>query len=507
MQFSRAGIQKSSRLDSTWFACALLSTFCKFWFTFAEISCWSGEITVPTIVTQSIYDSCLTCARTTSASQEENLDLRHWQLRQRSHTRLEEVNMLLHNVLALAEHVTKQHKEVVPLTANEALSGILGSVSLCCWIFLLVPQLVENYKNQSAEAISLAFVVVWFLGDLANLLGAVWAGLVPVIIAIACYFCFSDGVLISQILYYGIRNKRREGQSLLGSVKDLVIETETGTERHTRSSVDSTNDLERQSTAESEPLLSRKHSRAESFHTFTIPGSADAKVVRDQAKRRRSSAGSKNLDVTTDEQNRARRKSSSTAAASGAHDNLPKISEESASVQAESTKPSRSKVVSNILSIFGVVLVGTIGWFVAYQTGTWKPSPPPLPHAPTPEDDLADPNPAGAQFLGYISAVLYLTARLPQIYKNYREQSCEGLSLLFFILSLMGNGTYGGGILAHSLESNYVMKNVPWLIGSLGTMVEDVVVFWQFRLYKAGVQTNEHAILDDDVVEGPSTGR
>jgi hypothetical protein len=54
---------------------------------------------------------------------------------------------------------------------------------------------------------------------------------------------------------------------------------------------------------------------------------------------------------------------------------------------------------------------------------------------------------------------------LPQIYKNYSEKSCEGiylllldyaceanvdinvgLSLLFFILSLLGNLTYGAGV-------------------------------------------------------------
>ena len=64
-------------------------------------------------------------------------------------------------------------------------------------------------------------------------------------------------------------------------------------------------------------------------------------------------------------------------------------------------------------------------------------------------------------------------ARLPQIYKNYCDKSCEGeprfhgslnfdlpnsilgLSLLFFILSLMGNLTYGAGVslmLLYSME-------------------------------------------------------
>lgn len=27
------------------------------------------------------------------------------------------------------------------------------------------------------------------------------------------------------------------------------------------------------------------------------------------------------------------------------------------------------------------------------------------------------------------------------------------------------------------------MKNLPWLLGSLGTMVEDIVIFVQFRIY------------------------
>lgn len=38
------------------------------------------------------------------------------------------------------------------------------------------------------------------------------------------------------------------------------------------------------------------------------------------------------------------------------------------------------------------------------------------------------------------------SARLPQIWKNHCEKSCEGLSLLFFILSVLGNLTYGAGV-------------------------------------------------------------
>lgn len=41
-------------------------------------------------------------------------------------------------------------------------------------------------------------------------------------------------------------------------------------------------------------------------------------------------------------------------------------------------------------------------------------------------------------------------------------------------------------ILFHSLEREYVIKNLPWLIGSLGTMVEDVTIFIQFKMYAGG---------------------
>lgn len=57
---------------------------------------------------------------------------------------------------------------------------------------------------------SLLFLFVWFVGDIANLAGAIWAGLVPVTIAIAVYFCLAEGVLISQCLYYKMRNARSD---------------------------------------------------------------------------------------------------------------------------------------------------------------------------------------------------------------------------------------------------------------------------------------------------------
>ncbi|MCJ1476674.1 hypothetical protein MMC13_005342 [Lambiella insularis] len=304
-----------------------------------------------------------------------------------------------------------------PLALHEALSGIFGSISLASWIFLLVPQLLENYREGSAEGISLAFLVVWFIGDLANFFGAVWAGLVPTVIALAVYFCFADAVLITQCLYYNFVNARKAAN-----------QKSAGSEA-------AQNDPE-------QPLLRR------SSDNIGLPGS-----------RRRSSA------------------STFKRRASGLRSPLPTIPEVESS-----SKAWLKKTVCIIL----VCSAGALGWFIALKVGAWRP---------TSTDDDANEHPAiGAEILGYLSAIAYLGARIPQIVKNHRERSCEGLSLLFFMLSLLGNATYGAGILFHSTTGQYVLTNLPWLVGSLGTMFEDTIIFTQFHMYAKKEEEDSSAI-------------
>lgn len=83
------------------------------------------------------------------------------------------------------------------------------------------------------------------------------------------------------------------------------------------------------------------------------------------------------------------------------------------------------------------------------------------------------------QWLTFVSS-----ARIPQIIKNYRQKSCEGLALLFFLLSLSGNSAYGASLVAYSQDKAYLIRALPWLLGSLGTVIEDSIIFVQFRLYR-----------------------
>jgi solute carrier family 66 (lysosomal lysine-arginine transporter), member 1 len=49
------------------------------------------------------------------------------------------------------------------------------------------PQIYENFSLKSGEGLSIAFVVIWLLGDLCNLVGASMAGLLPTVIILAGY--------------------------------------------------------------------------------------------------------------------------------------------------------------------------------------------------------------------------------------------------------------------------------------------------------------------------------
>ena len=83
----------------------------------------------------------------------------------------------------------------------------------------------------------------------------------PVVIAIAIYFCFADGVLITQCVYYSIINKRRDPKTIAAEVE---IEEE-------------------------EPLLARMRSES-----LTIPGSRRRSS---NASLRRRSSGQHPTDI------------------------------------------------------------------------------------------------------------------------------------------------------------------------------------------------------------------
>lgn len=137
------------------------------------------------------------------------------------------------------------------------------------------------------------------------------------------------------------------------------------------------------------------------------------------------------------------------------------------------------KYFNDVVIVGLVILGGFLPWYICYCSN---------PHPPKPiEPDL------GmnwlAQLFGYLSAILYLGSRIPQILLNFQRKSCEGISFLFFLFACLGNGAFILSLIIISVDPKYLLVNASWLIGSLGTLFMDFVIFIQFFAYGKGSST------------------
>ncbi|SPO48619.1 uncharacterized protein PSANT_06310 [Moesziomyces antarcticus] len=136
----------------------------------------------------------------------------------------------------------------------------------------------------------------------------------------------------------------------------------------------------------------------------------------------------------------------------------------------------RTQIIMYTIAALLVVATGVAAWWVAE-------------HSYGSDDDLppAAPEPVGwrwdAQVAGWLSAILYLSSRVPQILKN-RTTKCEGLSLALFVFAVAGNLTYVASILLKSTKHDYLVESFSWLVGSLGTVFLDFIVLGQFIHYR-----------------------
>ncbi|CED82935.1 Predicted membrane protein [Phaffia rhodozyma] len=86
--------------------------------------------------------------------------------------------------------------------------------------------------------------------------------------------------------------------------------------------------------------------------------------------------------------------------------------------------------------------------------------------------------------------VLYLTSRMPQIWKNFTRKSIEGLSILLFVAAFCGNSFYVLSIVSNPMMhrprpegTEFLLESLPYLVGSGGTLIFDVTIMIQAIIY------------------------
>lgn len=352
------------------------------------------------------------------------------------------------------------------------LPSSLRSISIACWVVVFSPQIIENFRRKAADGLSLQFVIVWLAGDVFNILGAVLQGVLPTMIILAIYYTIADIVLLGQCFYYrGFTWKDEVVPPPPKKKRSNNNGSSNGNGNHNNGNGNGSTTARAEQPDERTSLLGGHHN--------------------DQRERRGSDWSERLIHVNP----------------------ILPLNEPTA------TPPPPASTLQtlawNTVAVIMVIGAGVAGWALSRGYGAGSGGEPDDKNNAGGDGDDSDAIHLDlwGQIFGYLCAVLYLGSRLPQLLLNYRRKSTEGLSMLFFLFACLGNLTYALSIFAYDpkcygeetgcapgeagkVYGRYILVNLSWLAGSVGTLLLDMGVFVQFFLYN---KTRDEGDEEDDV--------
>lgn len=84
----------------------------------------------------------------------------------------------------------------------DIISYVLGSASIFLWLFLYIPQIVENYRDKEADGLSLGFLLLWTLSSFWLLFATIHNPVLLTLRILAVYHTVCICILLGQYLYY-----------------------------------------------------------------------------------------------------------------------------------------------------------------------------------------------------------------------------------------------------------------------------------------------------------------
>ncbi|EGG02630.1 uncharacterized protein MELLADRAFT_78753 [Melampsora larici-populina 98AG31] len=430
------------------------------------------------------------------------------------------------------------------INSSARVSDFFGTISQIAWLFAQLPQIWKNYRSKSVDGLALPFLLSWLSGDLTNLLGCLLTEQLPFQRNLAIYFTLVDLILIYQFKTYSrpiLPDYQPLGHHDSNSLSRSPFSNETETpeerwRRHLRqvsaAQLESPGGLAREYTRS----MSRKgRPRQTSSQSMGGGGGGamDASFLSTKSDQTpisnagpvSDSGGTVVRSPTHDQRGRSLARSNHARLAPLSTTTIlwnPNENERSVSNGGLVTSPPRSpqpSVLPSIafLGIFTFLVFNTAKFYPAgenlggisrawdnkiltsdlmkYDSGSTKF--PILDQVLKRRSFSNSEQPVIVSFdwqrlIGRISAwlcaILYLTSRLPQIWKNYCRKSVEGLSMTLFVMAFLGNLTYVISVLTSPQVSNqvgYLAESFPYLIGSGGTLCFDFTIFVQSRLYSS----------------------
>ncbi|QDS75980.1 hypothetical protein FKW77_004206 [Venturia effusa] len=360
------------------------------------------------------------------------------------------------------------------------LSTILGTLSIVAWLFAQLPQIYKNYQMHSTSGLSIYFLAEWLLGDISNLFGSLLTGQATWQVIIACYYCSVDCMLVGQYFWYEYlhhgrrvrsvwwpksKNNGNNGRSGMESIDGISIYSQ------------STLDGDSASIASTKPIDMNQKS-------LRIP------EIRGQFRMPRFSA----------------------SPASPASSSLSSTPNRITRMTAGASPAPSPRTILYITLLLAVVC----------QASPLQPIPTILL-----EDSIRTETTWQliGRLLSWLSTLMYLGSRLPQLYKNHTRRSTSGLSPTLFIAAFFGNlfyscslltnpcawydfDSYGGGGWAGPDGSNrtdWIGRAMPFFLGAAGVLFMDAMVGVQFLHFGdggAGSVVGPVVVIEVDRVEG-----
>ncbi|MCO5579787.1 hypothetical protein L7F22_033649 [Adiantum nelumboides] len=416
-------------------------------------------------------------------------------------------------------------------TTWDTIAFLIGLSSVCFWLIAQLPQFISNFVRSAADALSPWFLAQWLAGDTFNFLGCVLTGdQLKTQIITAGYFIFSDIVIISQYVYYQVRN--RKAINFDESVHKSSAYTFVPKGNHSRESAVENLDFHTMALGDNLAGLS------------AMPASFQRNVVSEHVVSNKSILGScpaneffeplnciqlhqvsvppalSNLRHQDgwmyEHRHRLRRLSQEYNLEYGhafskrfaALYNIRKEKHQTRKALKNLNK-TRYKAVLGIAGLFGIVLIPRIRTFSRpdnsqYSKGGFAVGRRALLalHGAGAHLEMGQPSAAlltgrllslspqaypwtmmVGRSLGWGSSALYLGSRFSQLIKNKQRQSAEGLSLGMVTCAVLANITYGASIIMRGPSWDNLIGKAPWIVGSFGTVFLDFSIFIQAYYY------------------------
>ncbi|KAF1965173.1 hypothetical protein BU23DRAFT_575073 [Bimuria novae-zelandiae CBS 107.79] len=383
------------------------------------------------------------------------------------------------------------------------LSTILGTCSIISWLFAQLPQIYKNHKLKSTSGLSIFFLTEWLLGDVSNLLGSLFTQQATWQVIIASYYVSVDCALCGQWVWYGLLKHGRPLRSIWGRPR----------------SSDSGNEPSGMDQVWTAPKVAKK-----ADDNTVVPIPTDGLGL--NANQIAGSPGRSSLHRSNPMDafripNYGRSPSSTKETFIGTPPAGTPANRDVRRVAA-SSPPTFSPSPKTVLYI-SLILAVLSNTATATHVSPFAPAAYPSQHLSIQRQTAhhASASEITGKILSWMSTVLYLGSRLPQLYQNHIRKSTAGLSPTLFAAAFFGNLFYSTSLLTNpcawhdfapgegagwvdpegSVRADWVLRATPFFLGAAGVLVMDAAVGVQFWYFGDNEPRGRGKLRDDEVLE------